>query len=53
MFPQGRETQLSWRKSLPHWTPDPEPGLGLSGTACGQAHSSPARTGRAGLEIVL
>lgn len=33
---RGRETQLSWRKRLPHWIPaPPSPAWGLSGTACG------------------
>ncbi|KAI4577034.1 hypothetical protein MJG53_004838 [Ovis ammon polii x Ovis aries] len=51
---RGRETQLSWRKSLPHWTPDPRarPG-GSAARPAGESAQQPGQDRARGAGIVL
>ena len=51
---RGRETQLSWRKRLPHWIPDPRarPG-GSAARPAGESAQQPGQDRARGAGIVL
>lgn len=52
--PGGRETQLSWRKSLPTGPQTPEPGLGGSAARpAGESAQQPGQDRARGAGIVL